>query len=74
MLKTQRFAIERIYVPAKRRETLNSKIVREIAESMLEVGQQTSVFAGAQRISLARSPWILLTLRGETHQGQWWTR
>ncbi len=74
MLKTQRFAIERIYVAAKHRETLNSKTVREIAESMLEVGQQTSVFAGAQRISLARSPWILLTLRGETHQAQWWMR
>ena len=40
MLRTQRFAIEKIYVPVKRRKTLNSKIVREIAESMLEVGQQ----------------------------------
>ena len=43
MLRTQRFAIEKIYVPVKRRKTLNSKIVREIAESMLEVGQQTPI-------------------------------
>ena len=43
MLRTQRFAIEKIYVPVKRRKTLNSKTVREIAESMLEVGQQTPI-------------------------------
>ena len=43
MLRTQRFAIEKIYVPVKRRKTLNSKTVREIAESMLEVGQQIPI-------------------------------
>jgi uncharacterized ParB-like nuclease family protein len=43
MLRIQKFAIEKIYVPVKRRKTLNSKIVREIAESMLEVGQQTPI-------------------------------
>ena len=35
--------IELAYVPVKRRKTLNSKIVREIAESMLEVGQQIPI-------------------------------
>ena len=43
MLKAERFAIEKIYVPVKRRKTLNSETVREIAESMLEVGQQTPI-------------------------------
>jgi ParB-like chromosome segregation protein Spo0J len=43
MLKAEKFAIEKIYVPVKRRKTLNAETVREIAESMLEVGQQTPI-------------------------------
>jgi sulfiredoxin len=43
MLKAERFAIEKIYVPVKRRKTLNAETVRKIAESMLEVGQQTPI-------------------------------
>jgi hypothetical protein len=43
MLRTQRFAIKKIYVPVNRRKMLNSKTVREIAESMLEVGQQIPI-------------------------------
>jgi ParB-like chromosome segregation protein Spo0J len=35
--------IKDIYVPTKRRLTLNAKTVQEIAESMLEVGQQTPI-------------------------------
>ena len=35
----QVFKIDEIYVPVKRRKTLNSKVVDEIAESMLEKGQ-----------------------------------
>ena len=43
MLKRETFAIANIYVPVKRRTTLNPATVREIAESMLEVGQQTPI-------------------------------
>jgi sulfiredoxin len=43
MLKAEKFAIEKIYVPVKRRKTLNAETVRKIAESMLEVGQQTPI-------------------------------
>ena len=43
MMKRETFAIAAIYVPVKRRATLDPKRVREIAESMLEVGQQTPI-------------------------------
>ena len=37
------FKIDEIYVPIKRRKTLNMKVVNEIAESMLEKGQLTPI-------------------------------
>lgn len=43
MLKTETITIADIYVPVKRRATLDPKVVREIAESMLEVGQKTPI-------------------------------
>lgn len=43
MLKRQTFAIADIYVPVKRRMTLNPTLVREIAESILEVGLQSPI-------------------------------
>jgi sulfiredoxin len=43
MLKREKFAIANIYVPVKRRATLKPDTVKEIAESMLQVGQQTPV-------------------------------
>jgi ParB-like chromosome segregation protein Spo0J len=43
MLKRETFAIDTIYVPVKRRATLDPHRVAEIAESMLEVGQQTPI-------------------------------
>ena len=43
MMRTQKFPIANIYVPVKLRKTLNSNTVHEIAESILEVGQQTPV-------------------------------
>ncbi len=39
----QTFRIAQIYVPVKRRRTLDAGIVNEIAESMLEVGQLTPI-------------------------------
>ena len=43
MLIKRTIAIKDIYVPSKRRLTLNPKRVQEVAESMLEVGQQTPI-------------------------------
>jgi ParB-like chromosome segregation protein Spo0J len=43
MLKREKFAVADIYVPVKRRATLKPETVQEIAQSMLEVGQQTPI-------------------------------
>jgi len=43
MMKREKFAIATIYVPVKRRTTLKPAIVREIAQSMLEIGQTTPI-------------------------------
>jgi ParB-like chromosome segregation protein Spo0J len=43
MMKRETFPVAEIYVPVKRRATLDPKIVEEIAESILEVGQQTPI-------------------------------
>jgi sulfiredoxin len=43
MMKRESFAIADIYVPAKRRATLDPKTVDEIAESILLVGLQTPI-------------------------------
>jgi sulfiredoxin len=43
MMKRETFAIASIYVPVKRKATLDPKVVDAIAESMLEIGQQTPI-------------------------------
>jgi ParB-like chromosome segregation protein Spo0J len=43
MMKRQTLAIADIYVPVKRRADLEAAKVQEIAESMLQVGQQTPI-------------------------------
>ena len=43
MLKAESFPIEKIYVPVKRRKALNSDVVQEIAQSILEIGQQAPI-------------------------------
>jgi ParB/RepB/Spo0J family partition protein len=43
MMKSEKFAIANIYVPMKRRATLDPKKVQEIAESILQSGQQTPI-------------------------------
>jgi ParB-like chromosome segregation protein Spo0J len=43
MMKRETFAVATIYVPVKRRATLDQKRVDEIAESMLANGQQTPI-------------------------------
>lgn len=43
MLEERVFKTADIYVPAKRRRTLNPKTVETIAESMIEEGQRTAI-------------------------------
>jgi sulfiredoxin len=43
MMKRENLVITDIYVPVKRRATLKPAIVQEIAQSMLESGQQTPI-------------------------------
>ena len=43
MMKREQIAIEKIYVPTKRRATLNDKTADEIAESILANGQQSPI-------------------------------
>ena len=43
MMKREIFAVADIYVPMKRRATLEQKRVDEIAVSMLDSGQQTPI-------------------------------
>jgi sulfiredoxin len=43
MLKREVFAVANIYVPVKRRATLDPKRVDEIAQSMLADGQKTPI-------------------------------
>jgi sulfiredoxin len=43
MMKSEKLAIARIYVPAKRRATLDPKKAEEIAESILQVGLQVPI-------------------------------
>jgi ParB-like chromosome segregation protein Spo0J len=47
MLKRENFPVANIYVPIKRRLTLDQKRVDAIAESMLKDGQQTPILVRA---------------------------
>lgn len=48
-MENKTFKIDEIYVPVKRRKTLNMKVVNEIAESMLEKGQLTPILVRRDR-------------------------
>ena len=43
MMRREKFAIAKIYVPVKRRATVKPETVRQIAESMMEIGQQVPI-------------------------------
>jgi ParB-like chromosome segregation protein Spo0J len=43
MMRRENFPVDKIYVPVKRRATLDQKRVDAIAESMLKDGQQTPI-------------------------------
>ena len=47
MMKRETLAIADIYVPIKRRATLDQRRVNEIAASILEKGQQTPILVRA---------------------------
>ena len=42
-MKREKLAIANIYVPVKRRATFKPEIVREIAQSTLDIGQTTPI-------------------------------
>ncbi len=65
-MEDQAFKIEDIYVPAKRRKTIDPEIVSALAESILEEGQQRPIqvrrdgdrlilVEGLQRLEACRS-------------------
>ncbi|MBV8745433.1 MAG: ParB N-terminal domain-containing protein [Xanthobacteraceae bacterium] len=43
MSKPEQISIDRIYVPVKRRKTVDAEVVKSIAESILETGQETPI-------------------------------
>jgi hypothetical protein len=43
VLKPESLPIDKIYVPVKRRKALRPEVVQEIAESILEIGQQAPI-------------------------------
>ena len=47
MMKRETLALADIYVPVKRRATLDQKRINEIAASILEKGQQTPILVRA---------------------------
>jgi sulfiredoxin len=49
LMDKQTLRVEDIYVPLKRRRTLDQKVVDEIAESMLEEGQRTPILVRPDR-------------------------
>ena len=48
-MEKRTFKVDEIYVPVKRRKTLDTKVVNEIAESMLEEGQLTPILVRRDR-------------------------
>ena len=48
-MENKTLKIDEIYVPIKRRKTLNMKVVNDIAESMLENGQLTPILVRQDR-------------------------
>jgi hypothetical protein len=49
VVKPERFAIEKIFIPEKIRKALKPEVVQEIAESILEVGQQAPILVRREK-------------------------
>jgi ParB/RepB/Spo0J family partition protein len=41
--KPEHISIDRIYIPVKRRKAVDAEVVKRVAESILEVGQETPI-------------------------------
>jgi hypothetical protein len=57
MMKREKFEIANIYVPVKRRSTLKPELVQQIAQSMLESGQETPILARLRPAPSRRHAW-----------------
>jgi hypothetical protein len=64
MMRREKFAIAIIYVPIKRRATLKPETVKEIAQSILEVGQQAPSWCGAIVIASSSYTVCIASKRG----------
>jgi len=53
MSKPESFPIEKIYIPVKRKKPLKAELVQEIAESILEIGQQTPILVRPEKDGFA---------------------
>jgi ParB-like chromosome segregation protein Spo0J len=48
-MEKRTFKVDEIYVPVKRRKTLDANVLNEIAESMLDEGQLTPILVRRDR-------------------------
>ena len=55
MPKPESFPIDKIYVPVKRKKALKPELVQEIAESILEIGQQAPILVRCRNGSRNKS-------------------
>jgi|SRR5215813_4164667 len=75
MMKRETFAIATIYVPVKRRATLDPKKAQEIAESILQVGLQSPILVrqDGERFVLVEGLHRLEACKRELTDGCWFT-
>ena len=57
LLKVEKITIESIYVPTKRRSTLDPKKVEALAENILEKGQQRAAETSADDRDFPSASW-----------------
>src|SRR6516225_4858 len=78
MLKRENFPIAKIYVPVKRRASIRPEAVREIAESMLEIGKKRRSLFAATEIDLSSLRdfigWRLAKLSARKQLSVFWYR
>jgi hypothetical protein len=67
MMKRETFAIATIYLPVKRRATLDPKKAQEIAESILQVGLQSPILR-RQRTTGKRAHRCLAGAAAQEHE------
>jgi hypothetical protein len=73
-MKREKFEIANIYVPVKRRSTLKPELVQQIAQSMLESGQETPILVrrdGDRLVLVHDLHWQSSSVRTSFSTGQW---